>query len=51
MVAVTRKKFTIDEYHKLLDLGFFSENDRIELIRGEIIEMAPKKNPLRGSNK
>lgn len=45
MVAVTRKKFTIDEYHKLLDLGFFSENDRIELIRGEIIEMAPKRTP------
>ena len=45
MVTVTRKKFTIDEYHKLLDLGFFTENDRIELIRGEIIEMAPKRTP------
>lgn len=45
MVAITRKKFTIGEYHKLLDLGFFSENDRVELIRGEIIEMAPKRTP------
>ncbi|MEM6611585.1 MAG: Uma2 family endonuclease [Cyanobacteria bacterium P01_C01_bin.72] len=46
MVAVTRKKlFTIDEYHKLVDIGFFTENDRIELIRGEIIEMAPKRTP------
>lgn len=45
MVAVTRKKFTIDEYHKLLDLGFFSENDRVELIRGEIIETTPKTTP------
>ena len=46
MVATTRKKlFTIDEYHKLVDLGFFTENDRLELIRGEIVEMAPKRTP------
>ncbi len=45
MVAATRRKFTIDEYHRLVDLGFFTENDRIELIRGEIIEMAPKRTP------
>lgn len=46
MVATTRKKlFTIDEYHRLVDLGFFTENDRIELIRGEIVEMAPKRTP------
>lgn len=45
MVAATRRKFTIDEYHRLVDLGFFTENDRIELIKGEIIEMAPKRTP------
>ncbi len=45
MVAATRRKFTIDEYHRLVDLGFFTENDRIELIRGEIIEMPPKRTP------
>lgn len=45
MVVGTRRKFTIAEYHQLVDLGFFTENDRIELIRGEIIEMAPKRTP------
>ena len=45
MLAATRRKFTIDEYHQLVDLGFFTENDQIELIRGEIIEMAPKRTP------
>ena len=45
MVLATRRKFTIEEYHQLVDLGFFTENDRIELIRGEIIEMAPKRTP------
>lgn len=46
MVSTTRKRlFTVDEYHQLVDLGFFTENDRIELIRGEIVEMAPKRTP------
>jgi len=45
MVVGTRRKFTIAEYHQLVDLGFFTENDRIELIRGEIFEMAPKRTP------
>ena len=45
MIAVTRKKFTIDEYHRLGELGFFGEDDRVELIRGEIIEMPTKKTP------
>ncbi|MDJ0650282.1 MAG: Uma2 family endonuclease [Xenococcaceae cyanobacterium MO_188.B19] len=43
MIAATRRKFTIDEYHQLIDLGFFTENDKIELIRGDIIDMAPKR--------
>ena len=45
MVVATRRKFTIEEYHQLVDLGFFTENDRIELIRGEILEMASKRTP------
>lgn len=45
MFTATRRKFTIDEYHRLVDLGFFTENERIELIRGEIIDMAPKRTP------
>ncbi|ELS02102.1 hypothetical protein Xen7305DRAFT_00018130 [Xenococcus sp. PCC 7305] len=45
MVIATRRKFTIEEYHQLADWGFFTENAKIELIRGEIIEMAPKRTP------
>lgn len=36
------KRFTLDEYHQLLKLGFLSEDDHIELIRGELIQMAGK---------
>ncbi|WP_017660189.1 Uma2 family endonuclease [Baaleninema simplex] len=36
------KKFSIEDYHRLIELGFFKEGDRIELIRGELVEMAAK---------
>ena len=42
MTAVTAKRFSITEYHRLGELGFFAPDDRIELIRGEIIIMAAK---------
>lgn len=42
MTYTTAKRFTIDEYHRLADLGFFTEDDRVELIRGEIMQMAAK---------
>jgi Uma2 family endonuclease len=45
MSLTTPKRFTISEYYRLTELGFFQENDRIELIRGEIIEMAAKGTP------
>lgn len=42
MTILTPKRFTIEEYHRLAELGFFTEDDRVELIRGEIIEKAVK---------
>jgi Uma2 family endonuclease len=45
MSLTTAKRFTIAEYHRLAELGFFEENDRVELIKGEIIEMAAKGTP------
>ncbi|MBW4607302.1 MAG: Uma2 family endonuclease [Hassallia sp. WJT32-NPBG1] len=42
MSIAQAKRFTLDEYHKLAELGFFHEDDRIELINGEIIEMVAK---------
>jgi Uma2 family endonuclease len=41
----TLKSFTVKEYHLLEDLGFFTEDDRVELINGEIIQMSPKGTP------
>ena len=42
MVPTTLKRFTLAEYHRLAELGFFGEDDRVELIHGQIVEMAAK---------
>jgi Uma2 family endonuclease len=42
MAIAQAKRFTLNEYHKLAELGFFHEDSRIELIKGEIIQMAAK---------
>lgn len=45
MSISTAKRFTIAEYHRLAELGFFGEDDRVELIKGEIFQMAAKGTP------
>lgn len=41
VVAVTKRRFTIREYQKMGESGILGEDDRIELIAGEIVEMSP----------
>jgi Uma2 family endonuclease len=37
---VTRRRFTVHEYHRMAEVGILHEDDRVELIEGELIEMA-----------
>lgn len=39
-VEMKRRLFTVQEYHLMDEAGVFGENERVELIEGEIIQMA-----------
>ena len=36
-----RVQFSVDDYHRLAELGFFHEDARVELIEGDLIAMSP----------
>lgn len=40
-MGAVRHRFTAEEYRKMGEAGIFSEDDRVELIDGEVVEMAP----------
>jgi hypothetical protein len=40
-VQAPKRRFTVREYHRLMEVGILQENDRVELIHGEIIQMSP----------
>jgi Uma2 family endonuclease len=37
-------KWTIDEYHRIIDAGILSDR-KVELLKGEIVEMSPEGEP------
>lgn len=41
MAQIETRLFTVDEYHRMVEAGILSEDDRVELIEGEIIKMGP----------
>lgn len=40
-VQVARRHFSIAEYERMVETGILGKEDRVELIEGEILEMAP----------
>jgi Uma2 family endonuclease len=39
--AVSRRLLTVEEYHRMGEVGILTEDDRVELIEGELVAMAP----------
>ena len=42
---IKRRLFTVHDYHRMGEAGILLEDDRVELIRGEIVAMSPIGNP------
>ena len=39
--AVRRWRFTVEDYHRMGEAGLFHEDDRVELIEGDVVVMSP----------
>ncbi len=37
------RKISVEDYEKMIDIGIFDANDRVELLDGVIVETSPKK--------
>ena len=41
MLAAVPRRFTVEEYHRLAEVGVLHEDDRVELLNGVIVNMRP----------
>jgi Uma2 family endonuclease len=41
VLQLVRHQFTVKQFHQMAESGILSENERVELIRGEMIDMSP----------
>ncbi len=44
-LTAASRKFTVDEYMQMVDIGVLGKEDRVELVDGVILEMAPVGRP------
>ena len=40
-MPLVRRSFTVDEYHRMAEAGILGEDDRVELIDGQVVAMTP----------
>src|SRR6516165_4243929 len=40
--GLLRRAFTVDDIHRMIEAGIFDENERFELIEGDLVMMSPQ---------
>jgi Uma2 family endonuclease len=40
-MPLAHRRFTVDEYHRMAEVGILGPDDRVELLDGDIVEMSP----------
>ncbi|MBD2775741.1 Uma2 family endonuclease [Iningainema tapete] len=45
MTAIQQRLWTVDEYHRMIDAGILTTDDKVELLDGRIVQMSPQKPP------
>ena len=38
---MVRHRFSVEQYHRMIEAGIFAPDDRLELIHGELVTMSP----------
>ncbi|MBI2490826.1 MAG: Uma2 family endonuclease [Candidatus Rokubacteria bacterium] len=48
-VELKRRQFSVKDYHRMIETGILTEDDRVELLEGEIVEMGRPGPPHQGT--
>jgi Uma2 family endonuclease len=49
MTATRDKLWTVEEYHRMIEAGILSEDDKVELLNGRIVQMSAQTPPHAGT--
>jgi Uma2 family endonuclease len=49
MTATQNRLWTVEEYHRMIEAGILTRDDKVELLDGQIIQMSPQRPPHAGT--
>jgi Uma2 family endonuclease len=41
VIQLSKRLFTVEQYHQMASVGILGEHDHVELLEGEIVEVSP----------